>query len=49
MRNASELNDKELMIAYSSVDKRLKSLYKEKKDLEEEMAKRYENELESNR
>lgn len=49
MRSASELNDKELLLAYASVCKRVNLLYKEKKELEEVMAQRYEKELESNR
>ena len=49
MRSAGELNDKELLIAYASVCKRSKQLHKEKLDLEEEMAKRYEKELEEKR
>ena len=49
MRSASELNDKELLIAYASVCERSSQIYKEKKDLEDEMSKRYKKELDENR
>ena len=49
MRSANELNDKELLLAYASVCKRSNLLYKEKKELEEVMAQRYENELDNNK
>ena len=49
MRSANELNDKELLLAYTSVCKRSDLLYKEKKELEKVMAERYEKELEDNR
>ena len=49
MRSVTELTDKELRQAYVLARRRYKEAYKEKADLEEEMAKRYEKELEENR
>ena len=49
MRRCCELNDKELRQAYVSATRRYNEAYKEKKELEEEMFKRYERELEINR
>ena len=49
MRSVSELDDKELRQAYVSATKRYNETYKQKKELEDEMYKRYEKELEENR
>ena len=49
MRSVSELDDKELRQAYVSATRRYNEAYKQKKELEEEMYKRYERELEENR
>ena len=49
MKSVLELDDKEILIAYASVCKRSNQLYKEKKEIEEEMARRYERELEEHR
>lgn len=49
MRGISDLSDKELRQEYVFVSKRYNELYKQKKDIEEEMVKRYELELEENR
>lgn len=40
MKSASELTDTELIFAYSSAIERANEIYKEKKDLEEEMNRR---------
>jgi hypothetical protein len=49
MRSVTELTDKELRQAYVSVYRRYNETYKQKKELEEEMFRRYERELEENR
>ena len=49
MKKAVELTDKELRQAYVFAMKRYNETYKEKKDLEEEMFRRYEKELDENR
>ena len=49
MKTASELDEKELRQAYVFACRRYNEAYKQKKELEEEMYKRYEKELEENR
>ena len=49
MRSVTELTDKELRQAYVFACKRYNEAYKQKKEIEEEMYKRYEKELEENR
>ena len=49
MKKACELTDKELRQAYVFASRRYNEAYKEKKELEEEMFRRYEKELEEHR
>ncbi|MBQ8300032.1 MAG: hypothetical protein IJX99_09330 [Clostridia bacterium] len=44
-----ELGEKELRQAYVFATRRYNEAYKEKKEIEEEMCRRYERELEENR
>jgi hypothetical protein len=49
MKTASELDEKELRQAYVFACRRYNEAYKQKKELEEEMYKRFERDLEENR
>lgn len=49
MKSVTELDDKELRQAYVSACRRYNESYKEKKNIEEEMCRRFERELEENR
>lgn len=49
MKKASELTEQELRQAYVYATRRANEAYREKKELEEEMYRRYEKELEENR
>ena len=49
MKKANELTEQELRQAYVFAIKRYNEAYREKKELEEEMYRRYERELEENR
>lgn len=49
MKKVEELNDKELRQAYVVTCKEFNSAYKCKKEIEEEMRRRFEIELENNR
>ena len=49
MKRVSELDEKDLRQAYVSACRRAKEANKEKKDIEEEMCRRFERELEEHR
>jgi len=49
MKKVEELTDTELRQAYVVTCKEYKNSYKNKKEIEEEMFRRFENELERNR
>jgi hypothetical protein len=49
MKSVLELNDTELRQAYVYATRRYNDAYREKKQLEDEMFRRYERELEANR
>lgn len=49
MKSVLELDEKELRQAYVSACRRAKEANKEKKDIEEEMCRRFERELEEHR
>lgn len=49
MKSVAELNDTELRQAYVYATRRYNDAYREKKQLEDEMFRRYERELEANR
>lgn len=49
MKKPNELTEKELRQAYVIATRQYNLIYKQKKDLEEEMFRRYERELEENR
>ena len=49
MKSVVELNDTELRQAYVYATRRYNDAYREKKQIEDEMFRRYERELEANR
>lgn len=49
MKSIAELNDTELRRAYVYATRRYNDAYREKKQIEDEMFRRYERELEANR